>query len=56
MIYSDGAAVHHGAIDVLHRSFSILACKITDKAEATWRFFGGVQAHDEPFYVPSFGK
>ncbi len=56
MIHSDGAAVHHGAIDILHRSFSILACKITDKAEATWRFFGGVQAHDEPFYVTSFGE
>ncbi len=56
MIHSDGAAIHHGAIDVLHRSFSILACKITDKAEATWRFFCGVQAHDEPFYVTSFGE
>ena len=56
MIHSDGAAIHHGAIDVLHCSFSILACKITDKAEATWRFFGGIQTHDKPFYVPSFGK
>jgi len=56
MIHSDGAAVHHGAIDILHRSFSVLTCKITYEAEATRRFFGGVQAHDEPFDVTSFGE
>lgn len=56
MVYPDGAAIHHRAIDVLYCRFSIFACEIADKTEATGRSFVGIQTHDQPFNVTSFGE